>query len=273
VTRSVRLLRSPSASEADERPRHCPPGEYEAFILQGPQGQRSKTLQRREHARFLRTFPNLADWFDQPLRQRLGWRNGAVGVRRCGPGDGFDVTAGWINYNARPYLVYLTLTGRMRLDWGWLLGIGVVKWQQIADQLGLPLSAQMEQLCQQLGALGHYVGYPERFRALWAASRLVLHRGDPDLGAVTAEDVEEMRARIRTADQIPGIGEVHPPEQLARVKLAWAASVYRVGLALFHAGFIDRLAVRPMIALILALLAIPLVWAGLLIRTTRTGSR
>jgi len=237
-------LQSPSASEADERPRHCPPGKYEAFIFQGPQGQRSKTLQRREHARFLRTFPTLADWFDQPLRQRLGWRNGAVQVRRRGPGEGFDVTAGWINYNARPYLVYLALTGRMRLDWAWLLGIGVVKWQQISDQLGLPLSEEMEQLCQQLAALGHYVGYPGRFRALWAAIRLVLHRGDPDLRAVTADDIEEMRARIRTADQIPGMDEVHLPEQLARVKLVWAASVYRVGLALFHAGFIDRLPVR-----------------------------
>jgi hypothetical protein len=30
---------------------------------------------------------------------------------------------GWIDINARPYLTYLALTGRLWRDWGWLLGI------------------------------------------------------------------------------------------------------------------------------------------------------
>jgi hypothetical protein len=42
----------------------------------------------------------------------------------------------WINYNARDYLT-TGPTGRLRLDWGWLLGIGVIHFG-IADQLGLP---------------------------------------------------------------------------------------------------------------------------------------
>jgi hypothetical protein len=76
-------------------------------------------------------------------------------TRRRGPSEGFDVTAGWINYNARDHLLYLALTGRLRLDWAWLLGVGVIKPWRIADQLQLPFTAQLDQLRQQVLTLGH----------------------------------------------------------------------------------------------------------------------
>jgi hypothetical protein len=55
------------------------------------------------------------------------------------PGPAAGLRVCWVSFNARPYLLWLSLTGRLRLDWGWLLGIGVLKrWRLIASQLGLP---------------------------------------------------------------------------------------------------------------------------------------
>jgi integrase len=151
-------------------------------------------------------------------------------------------TAGWINFNARHYLTYLALTGRLRMDWGWLLGIGVLKPWLVADQIGLPLSTQAADLRERLIALGH-VRDEESFRLSWALIRLVLHRGDPDLTAITADDVEEMRQVIKHANEIPGISQVIDPGRLGTVKAAWGTNAYRAGLTLFYGGITGRLPV------------------------------
>jgi integrase len=243
VTGAVVPLPSPQPPDHGATPQHCPAEEYETFIAHSLHSDDLKMRLQRRHARFLRHFPDLQDWFDQPLRQRLGWRNKDTQTRRLGPGDEFDVTLGWINYNARDYLIYLALTGRLRLDWGWLLGIGVIRPMWIADQLGLPLSSQIDQLRAQVTALGHSPD-STTFRVSWTVIRLVLHRGDPDLRAITADDVEEFRVRIRSIDQIPGIDEVLSPQQLGTIRNAWGTNVFRTGIALFHAGFTDRLPTR-----------------------------
>lgn len=128
-------------------PQHYPDAEYTAFVA-GLSGCSAET--RRKHTafyrRFARTYPDLRTWFDQPLRDRLGWRSEETQNQRRRPSDDFDPTIGWINYNARPYLIYLALTGRLRRDWGWLLGIGVLKPWLVADQLGLPLNGHAAEL-------------------------------------------------------------------------------------------------------------------------------
>jgi integrase len=193
----------------------------------------------RRHERFVKHFPDLSSWLDQPLRQRLGWRNHDTQRQRLAPGDGFDVTAGWINYNARDYLIYLALTGRMQLDWGWLLGIGVLKPWWISDDLGLGLTAQIAHVQHIYSGLG---GTPadSDYRLTWALLRLVLHRGDPDLNAITFDDVEDLRAAIRRLELIPGLDEVLNPEHLATTRNVWGTSAFRAGVALFHAGITDE---------------------------------
>ena len=243
MTGAVVPLPSPQPPSDAGTPYHCPAVEYERFIARSGHSDDLKTRLGRRHARFLRHFPDLRDWFDQPLRQRLGWRNKDTQTRRLGPGNDFDVTAGWINYNARDYLIYLALTGRLRLDWGWLLGSGVIRPAWIADQLGLPLTSQIDQLRAQVTALGHNPD-SSTFRVSWTVIRLVLHLGHPDLHAITADDVEDMRETIRTIDQIPGIEEVLSPQHLSTITSAWGTNVFRTGIALFHAGFTDRLPPR-----------------------------
>lgn len=45
------------------------------------------------------------------------------------------------SFRARPYLFYLSLTGRLRLDWPWLFGAANLRILAIADGLDLPLRA------------------------------------------------------------------------------------------------------------------------------------
>jgi integrase len=155
--------------------------------------------------------------------------------RRSAPGEEFDQTLGWINFNARHYLTYLALTGRVGLDWGWLLGIGVLKPFLVADQLGLPLSRQSNDLRERLIALGH-VRDNASFRLSWALVRLLLHRGDPDLHAITAEDVDALREAIKNLAQIPGIAGVIDLARWPTITMAWETNAYRAGMALFHGG-------------------------------------
>ena len=231
------LWSSPPPSEP-RAPRHCPEKEYADFIARLPASEEWHHKHANYHLRFLRTYPELTDWFDQPLRQRLGWRTGEDQNRRNRPDDGFDSTLGWINFNARHYLTYLALTGRLRMDWGWLLGIGVLKPFLVADQLALPLSRQANDLRERLVALGH-VRDDATFRLSWALVRLVLHRGDPDLSSITADDVDRMREAIKNLDQIPGMAEVIDPTRWPTIKAAWGTNAFRAGMALFHAGITD----------------------------------
>ncbi|MFD7474937.1 tyrosine-type recombinase/integrase [Streptomyces sp. NPDC059837] len=212
--------------------------EYTAFITRLDVSAEWRTKHAAYHRRFVHTYPELTTWFALPLRQRLGWRTGEEQSQRRGPADGFDPAVGWTNFNARHYLIYLALTGRLRLDWGWLLGIGVLKPFLLADQLGLPLRQQVDAMRECLISLGH-ARREESFRLPWALIRLVLHRGDPDLGAIAADDVEEMRRAIRNLDRIPGIDQVIAPDRLSTIKRAWGTSAFRAGAALFHAGVID----------------------------------
>jgi len=222
--------------------RHCPEAEYVALIRRQQFSAEWRKKHLNWHRRFLRSYPDLAAWFGLPLRERLGWRGPEGQDQRRSPGEGFDTTTGWINFNARHYLIYLALTGRLRLDWGWLLGIGVLKPFAVADQIGLPLSAQAAGLRERLIALGH-VRDEESFRLSWALIRLVLHRGDPDLTAITDDDVEEMRQVIKHLDQVPGIGEVIDLTRLPGLRAAWGTNAYRAGLALFHGGITGRVPV------------------------------
>jgi integrase len=218
---------------------HCASAEYEAFIARLPYGHEQRRKQIAHQVRFARTYPQLPAWFERPLRERLGWRHGESQQRRNGPGEDFDPTIGWINFNARHYLLYLALAGRLKLDWAYLLGIGVLKPFTISDHLGLPLSAQAEEMRLRLIDLGH-LSKGHEWHVSWGLIRLVLHRSDPDISTITFAEVEEMRQVIKHADQVPELADVVGPERLETLRISWGTKAYRTGLALFHTGITEQ---------------------------------
>jgi hypothetical protein len=113
-------------SDPGKRSPHCQPGEYEEFLANSVWREDRRRRLLGKQRRFATAYPDLDAWMQLPLQIRLGWRNNETQTRRTRDATSSDVTADWINFNARHYLFYLSLTGRLRLDWGWLLGIGVL---------------------------------------------------------------------------------------------------------------------------------------------------
>ena len=221
---------------------HCPELEYANYVAGLPVGADTRHRQLIFYRRFVRTYPDLVTWFELPLRDRLGWRPAEVQTRRVAPGVGYDAWIGSVNHNARPYLVYLALTGRLRLDWGWLLGIGGLKAWLVADRLNLPLHHQADQMLARLAALGHTAA-EVHYRVSWALSRLVLHCGDARFESITFADVEQMRQAIKHLDRIDGIHQVIAPERIDALISSWGSNAFRAGVALFHAGITEQLPV------------------------------
>src|SRR5699024_10669081 len=77
----------------------------------------------------------------------------------------------------------------------------------------------------------------------WGVTRLVLHRGDPDLFTLTIAEVEELRQVIREAATIPGLPEVLG-DRLATIPAGWGTRAFKTGMALYHAGMVDALPKR-----------------------------
>lgn len=222
--------------------KHCEPGEYEDFLARGPWSEdvRRRLLSRQR--RFAATYPDLDVWAQLPLPTRLGWRKNVILTRRtCDAPDG-DAVAYVINFDARQYLIYLSLTGRLHLDWGWLLGIGVLKPWTVAETLGLPLVEQVNVLAAKHRELG-LSDKKCRHRVHWGVARLALHRADTDLHTLTIDDVEELRHVIRGAASIAGLPEVLGDKMDATLT-NFGHWTFATGVALYHAGMIDALPKR-----------------------------
>lgn len=222
---------------------HAPQREYDRYVARLDAKHDWKRHLRNFRDRFVDRYPDLGLWFERPLRERIGWRSGEAQSRRQAPDRDFDYTAGWINHQARPYLIYLGLTGRIHLDWGWLLGIGILKPWPIADGLGLSLSAEVDELLKRQIALGH-CDADNRQRVHWAIPRLLLHNGFGDFTQITLEHVEEMRAAIHNIRDITDIGTVLPDKVLHTAPKVWNSYTFQTGVALYHAGVIDEMPKR-----------------------------
>ncbi|SIL49994.1 phage integrase family protein [Mycobacteroides abscessus subsp. abscessus] len=238
---NVAALPSP-VPDRGKRSGHCDPGEYETFLVGSAWSAERKHRQLLYARRFAAAYPELDAWLQLPLGTRLGWRNNETQTRRTRGPLRSDVTTEWINFHARHYLIYLSLTGRLHLDWGWLLGIGVLKPWTVAESLGLPLVEQ----ANALAAKHRELGLSERrcrYRVHWGVARLVLHRADPELSTLTTDDVEDLREAIRTAASIPGIPEVLGAKMQGTLT-NFATRAFSTGVALYHAGMIDALPKR-----------------------------
>lgn len=222
---------------------HVPEREYRRYIAATGGTDEWQRYLWNYRTRFVDTYPDLRSWFERPLRERVGWRNGEVQSRRKTPDDDFDHTAGWINPQARPYLVYLGLTGRIQLDWGWLLGIGILKPWVVADTMGLPLTSEVDALLRRQVDLGH-CDADNRQRIHWAIPRLLLHKGISDINQITIDDIESMRTVIHNVAEIPEIDTVLPAKTLKTAPRVWNSYTFQTGIALYHAGIVDEMPMR-----------------------------
>ena len=211
---TVAALPSPD-SDPGKRCRHCEPGEYEEFLADSVWREDRRRRLLGKQRRFAKAYPDLDAWMQLPLQIRLGWRNNETQSRRARDRTGSDVTTDWINFNARHYLFYLSLTGRLRLDWGWLLGVGVLKPWTVAESLGLPLFEQADALAVKHRELGLSTKLC-RHGVHWGVARLVLHAPilscprSPSATSKNCATPSAARRRSPASQRFSGTGSLQP---------------------------------------------------------------
>ncbi len=152
----------------------------------------------RAYRRFTECWPGLEDWFAAPLPVRLGFTG--PGVRAGGRGPG---------HKAAGYLVYLSLVGGVGLDYEFLLGRMFARsFHPCAGGRGLGIDLTLlERYRERMTELG-YPGENARQSLQWGLGRLLLHRGDPDLTAITGADLLDLGAAVRAFGQRADFAEL-----------------------------------------------------------------
>jgi integrase len=187
------LLRQAAPARA-----HASPGEYRGWVDAHIPADHARSERIRAYRRFTERWPDLEDWFAEPLPVRLGFAGGNLGAGGRGPG-----------HQAAAYLVYLSLVRGVGLDYEFLLARKFARpFHPAAGGHGLGLSLDLlERHCDRMTELG----YPrERARQSlqWGFGRLMMHRGDPDLKAITGEDLLDLGEAVRAFGQRPDFTEL-----------------------------------------------------------------
>jgi integrase len=225
------------------RRRHAPRAEYFAWVgrvLPNPAGA---SMRRWFYNRFVTRWPDLDAWFAEPLLVRLDLHGRSVREigKRIGP-----------SHEAGSYLAYLSLVHGIAMDAAWVLSrnFDSLFYPRIAAGLGLDL-ALIDALVERMLQLG-YGPVTGRASLSWALARLVLWRGDPDLRAITYDDLirfgEEVRlycarpeAGFIRASHVKKARRITPLDELAQQFQKEALGrLHRLHVLLFNDGRVTQ---------------------------------
>lgn len=177
---------------------HAGDAEYREWVKAHVPGEAARWERLRAYRRFVERWPDLEEFFAEPLAVRLGFVDPKLNCAGRGAA-----------HEASGYLVYLSLRRGVALDYEFLLGR---KYARIfaGSAGGGGLGVDLELFACHINRLVE-LGYP-RSRAssslTWGFGRLLLHRGDPDLRAVTVDDLYQLGAAVRRFGERPDITEL-----------------------------------------------------------------
>lgn len=164
---------------------HADRAVYKSWIDEHCSGYGVRWARMDAYDRFVERWPSLQDWFNAPLRRRLLDQDGCV--RGEHPHGGASVIM--------PYLSYLSLVEGVGLDYPLLFVrtfTSPFKHQERHGGLGVDLDL-FEQHVTRLTDLGYATA---RAQLTWPLGRMILHGGNPNLNALTGEDLDELRTAI-----------------------------------------------------------------------------
>jgi len=166
---------------------HANEADYKSWVYEHVPHPAARWHRMLVYRRFVESFPDLSAWFDAPLEVRLGFSGGPE----------------WANgrttaHEAIGYLAYLSLVNGISLDHDYLLARQFTRLfsrESGGGGLGVDMET-FEEWVNRMVQLG-YAESSARADLTWGLSRILLHRGDPDLEAITGADVFELARAVR----------------------------------------------------------------------------
>ncbi|WP_262032118.1 tyrosine-type recombinase/integrase [Microvirga sp. Mcv34] len=214
---------------------HCDETEFADHVARQPICAEYKHAQLQVYRRFRRCWPDLHSWLARPLPERVGRlggeRRGAASFR--------------LSYQARPYLYFLALTDRLRLDYPWLLAVGNTRPLVVAAQLDMDLG--IPRLIEEGVALG-YNRAAIRQAISWSVARIAMHEGVRDPDRLRAEHVDRLLAAIRDFAEHRSIELFFDSAEAYRRGRAksWITHGGQLAVILYHRGQTERQPAKTM---------------------------
>jgi integrase len=206
------------------RSRHCSTEEYDAFLASCDVGKHF-VEQRRSHRKlFVQAWPDLEAWLHAPLAVRVGRTDGETRkTLRNRP-----------SYWARAYLYYLALSGRLRIDYDWLLAVGDLCVHDVIHHMRIDLGVEI--LAREGSALG--LRHANVDRAMrWTIARLALHRGPRPVDRLSDADVDSFLVAVRKFGERPDIADFWTStDRFREVSKQWITMIGQLRLVLYHRG-------------------------------------
>lgn len=229
---------SAPVGDIQHAPQHASAEEFADLIRAVTEDRTYLNLKLKHRREFVARYPDLEEWFAEPLTRRVG--------RLLGEDPRRGSVTDPISYNARHYLTFLGVTGRVRFDWAWLLAVPALNVWVHAEALNLPLV----QTRDELAALGSQMGFQAKTAnraAQWALSRMLLHGGVPSLEEFTVANFQEMLDAIDDFGRRPDRHRFHGNNaQWDSKRRNWGSQVFLLQLLLYHAGHIPEIPKEPL---------------------------
>lgn len=207
------------------RPAHCPVAQYVDHLHD--QGLHPQYLRAR--LRFYRAFidrwPVLADWFDEPLVERVGRLPGELGHQPSYP----------LSFRARRYLIYLALHGYTTLDYPFTLAAGQLRVVDTAAALGIDMG--VDALVEEAVALGFH-RESARQAMTWTVARIALRTGVLNADGITEDHINEALEAVRRFSERDDLRFFYPSAQKYRdnAQKLWVTHLHQLHVVLFHRG-------------------------------------
>lgn len=211
------------------RCQHATSKEYSAFTRQRPTIRSGINL-LKAYRRFIYHYPDLDQWFQAPLAERIGQtrpRSGKAYISAC----------------ARPYLYYLAMKRELSFDWHWIIG---VRCHVLTDEL-LPPAVVL--FIRELVDEGVRIGYKRRSTTAKLSrimKALYLHYLAPGIIEISEEDIAAFEdALISFGERTDLETFFDSAETYRQVVKQYRQAIYSLRLVLYHRGKIAVLPARP----------------------------
>ncbi len=207
---------------------HASAEEYTRFIQASTENLRQRRHLLGFRSRFVRSYPDLHLWFQQPLAERVGRLYGE---------DRHDLSSR-VSYEARRYLFYLVLHGYARFDWDWLIAVYRVDILDLLTHLGRDVG--VAQLVEEAVVLGY-----DRLTALaalgWTVGRIFLHTAITSVEGIDTQVLAEFTEAVLLFGERPDVSLFYGSSERYRARRAYYLSYLHVlQVVLYHRGQVTR---------------------------------